>query len=73
MAEVNTLYTPGEWLAKADWEGGLEEAILDYGLTEDSLDREAAPDLWEAIKVFREAALTPLMALQKIADKYDIY
>lgn len=62
--------TPGEFLSKAEWEGGLEEAILGYGLTEDDLDKDSAPDLWEAVKNFREVAAPAAHRLYVVADRY---
>lgn len=67
---IGHTYTPKEWLDKADYEGGLEEAILGYGLTENSLDKDAAPDLWEAIKNFRVVAAPVLDDLQAAAIRY---
>jgi len=43
-----------DWLQKAAWEGGIIEAIRDYGLKADDLT-EKGDDFYEAIKTVENA------------------
>ncbi|WP_165704903.1 hypothetical protein [Mycobacteroides abscessus] len=54
---------------KVDWEGGLAEAILEYGLDEEDLD-ESDPELKTAVKEFRQAAAGPYERLNTLLRKY---
>lgn len=45
--------TPEEWMAKAEWEGGVP-AGLEYGLTHDDLD-EKSGEFYETVKALVEA------------------
>lgn len=51
-------YTPKEFYSKVEWEGGISDAILGYGLDENDLD-DSDPELKAAVKEFREAAEGP--------------
>lgn len=62
-------YTPSEFAMKVDWEGGLAEAILEYGLDEEDLD-ESDPELKTAVKEFRQAAAGPYERLNTLLRKY---
>lgn len=44
--------TPGQWLAKADYEGGVLDAIFGYGLKETDLDEQSG-EFYEAVKAIR--------------------
>lgn len=48
-------YTNAEFAAKADYEGGYEEAIFGYGLTHTSLEVQEGP-FYEAVKELTELA-----------------
>lgn len=48
--------TPGEWMAKADYEGGILDAVFGYGLTENDLSDQSG-EFYEAVKELR--ALRP--------------
>lgn len=41
--------TPGEWMAKADYEGGVLDAVFGYGLTEADLDEQSG-EFYEALR-----------------------
>ncbi|SHX44341.1 Uncharacterised protein [Mycobacteroides abscessus subsp. massiliense] len=58
-------YTPEEFYSRVEWEGGISEAILEYGLTEDDLD-DSDPELKAAVKEFRKAATGPEERLRKL-------
>ncbi|SHT53858.1 Uncharacterised protein [Mycobacteroides abscessus subsp. abscessus] len=64
------VYTPQEFWQKCDYEGGVCDAILGYGLDETDLD-DSDPELKEAVKAFRLAARDPLDKLQDLLEKYE--
>jgi hypothetical protein len=46
-------YTPQEFIDKVDYEGGLYDAVVGYGLDDDDLDPEVAtPEQIAALKEF---------------------
>lgn len=55
-----------------DYEGGIAEAILGYGLDEMDLD-DSDPELKAAVKEFREAATGPHDRLRDLLNAYDEY
>ncbi|WP_195167154.1 hypothetical protein [Mycobacteroides abscessus] len=65
-------YTPQEFYAKVEWEGGISDAILGYGLDENDLD-DSDPELKAAVKEFREAATGPHNRLRRLlySGKYE--
>ncbi len=62
-------YTPEEFCEKLDYEGGVCDGILGYGLDETDLD-DSDPELKAAVKAFREAASGPLAKLEELLEKY---
>ncbi|MBO0676902.1 hypothetical protein JRC04_05455 [Mycolicibacterium sp. S2-37] len=61
--------TPAEFVNKADYEGGIEDAILGYGLTEDNLD-DSDPAFKEAVRQFRTIAGPMADALHVFAEMH---
>lgn len=61
--------TPEEFAKKVDWEGGIVDAILDYGMNESDLD-DSDPELKVLVREFRESAQGPYHRLENALIKY---
>ncbi len=64
--------TPLEFAAKIEWEGGIFDAFLDYGLTADDLD-DTDPALKSAVRAFMYAMARvqpELTALEEALSEY---
>lgn len=60
--------TPQEWLNKAEWEGGLIEAVGSYGLTSDYLDDSAPDGFKEAIDTLSHHCMQANLAARAIEE-----
>lgn len=57
--------TKQDWLSKAQWEGGLYEA-LSYGLTHKDLDPNDDPDFYADVKEIVEALASVHDAVERV-------
>ena len=63
--------TPEEWMRKADWEGGIYEAITEYGLSVEHIDPDADPEFIATVQEIVDGLANIADAVDKLMSNWD--